>query len=233
MPEQNRGPWGPGMNSFAISNGATLDQHLASGETFGSTFIKDAIARGRGFETAFGDLRQRDTADIDNTGGEQHRVGAAANASVQSKFQTVRGRNAYANNLEQTIRRGKARQSIVNRGDSAIKNQQLKDRMTAMSKTVNRRGQVNQTIENAGRLRSGLDTAVSAANSQVSAAKWGAAGAVVGGAVRGFGDMFGGGGEVPVGQDQGTAAADWYNMQDTGGGFDIGNIGNSGGIMYG
>ena len=226
------------LSSFIESNirgaGNTLDQKLAAGESFGTAFLKDSLAKGRDFESKFEGLRDKQRVDIANTGGEQRRVAAGANSSVQQKFQTVRGRNAWAGNLEQTLRRGKARQGIVNRGDNAIKNQQLKDRLAVTKQSIGRRGQLQQTSADAARLRAGIDVAQQDANSRIGSAYSGAAGAVAGGLVSGFGDkLFGGGGGIDPVTDQGTAAGDWNNSMDTGSGFDFNNINGSGGVLYG
>jgi hypothetical protein len=211
--------------------GSNLDQKLEAGESFGTAFLKDSLARGREFEAQGEGLRTRHLAGVNNLGQEQTRLGAAAGAGAQQKFQTPGGAS-FAKNLEQSVRRGKARQGVINRGDAAIRNQQLKDRLTAARGDISRRGTLQQTAADAARLRSGVDVAQRNANAQIGASRTGALGAVAGGLARGFKDGFSqdNGAQVSVDMDQGTAAAD-FNINNSGD-FDINNIGGSGGTAF-
>ena len=214
-------------------NRGSLEGKLASGESFGTAFLIDSLAKGREFES-FGDaLRVRSQTGIDSIGQEQGRLNRGAASTVQQKFKTPGG-GSFAKNLEQTIRRGKARQGINNRGDASIRNQQLKDRLMMAKSSVVRRGNLQQTSANAAQLRAGGEAATRSANSQVSQAYAGAAGGIVGGAVRGFGEnLFNSSGEISVAMDQGTAGSDFMNGSFESG-FDIDGVGqgNNGGVMY-
>jgi len=195
-----------------------LNRKIAGGERFSSAFLKDSVSRTRQFEAQAEGLRTRGDRDINSTGQEFGRLRAGAGSAVQQRFGAVRGRRGFATNLEQTIRRGKARQGIKSRGEQAVLNQQLKDRLSTARQDIARRGVINQSAANAGRIRSGLDTSLQNSSDRANQAFAGAAGSIAGGLVRGFGDkLFSGGGEVPVETDQGTAAADFFNSS----GFDF------------
>ena len=190
----------------------------------GQINLQTSLASGREFES-FGDgLRAQHVQNINNLSQEQGRLGRGAASAVQQKFRSPGG-GSFAKRLEQNIRRGRARQGIVNRGDPAIRNQQLKDRLQLARSSITRRGTLQQTSENAMRLRSGLNASELRAKDQVGAARAGALGFAVGGAVRGFGgNLFNSDTTVPVATDEGTAAADVFNNSDLTN-FGINNIG--------
>jgi len=183
--------------------GDTLAQKLEAGETFGTAFLKDSIGKGRDFEAMGEGLRTRNIADVDNIGNEQRRLGAQTSSEVQQKFGTPGG-GSFADVLENTIRRGKARSGIATRGDAAIRNQQLKDRLVMARQDISRRGIIQQTAADAARLKSGVDIAQRNANAQIGASLTGAAGAVAGGLARQFSDGFGGQGDAT--QKNGTSS---------------------------
>jgi len=218
-----------------MEEGGKLMGKRAAGEGFGISMLKNSIAKGRGFEAQADALRKRHSTGVDSIGQEQGRLTRGANSSVQQKFKG--GGGSFAKNLEQTVRRGKARQGIVDRGDASIRNQQLKDRLMLAKQSIGRRGTINESMANAGALRSSGDAAQRAAANQSSAAMTGMFGAIAGGAVRGFGgNLFNGsGGDISVDMDSGTAGADFQNMNFDGGGFDFDNIGQGtqGGVMFG
>jgi len=176
-----------------LGAGNILQQKLAAGESFGTAFLKDSISRGKHFEVRGEKLRTKQEAAISNVGGQLNRVRAAANSGVQQKTSAPQGGpRGFSRALEMNLRRGKARQGVENRGEKAILNQQLKDRLQLAKGTLGKRGTMQQSSADAARLRAGGDAAAQRANSQVGAAFAGATGAIIGGALRGFGDSFGG-----------------------------------------
>lgn len=206
--------------SHLLQTSPTPNRHtLPEGESFSSALTKRSIGRTQGFEQITEGLRSRGDQDVNDIGQERRRVGAAAGSAVQQKFGVVRGRRGFARNLEQTIRRGKARQGIKARGDEAVRNQQLKDRLALARQDIARRGVIQGANESAGRLRTGLDRVEVQAQDSVNQAFAGAAGSIAGGLASGFGDrLFNSNTDVvPVGTDRGTAAADAINSS----GFDF------------
>lgn len=214
--------------------GDSLAQKLASKETLGTAFLKDSIGRGRQLEGQFEGLRAEHEADINNTGNERQQLAAGANSAAQQQFRNVSGPRSFAQNLEQTVRRGKARQGIVNRGEKAIQNQQLKDRLQLMRSKVGRRGALQGAASDAASFRAGTDITQQNASARKSAATAGGLGFAVGGLASGFKDKFNFSSKIdPVQADVGTASADFFNRPGFGD-FNIGNVGNStGGLQFG
>lgn len=217
--------------------GDRLQQKLQAKESFGEAFLKDSLGRGREFEDSAESLRARQLAGIDSIGGRQKTLATAASSAVQQGLPAASGGpRGFSKNLNQTLRRGKARQGIINRGDAAIRNQRLKDRLQVAKSSVVRRGQLQQTAADSARLESGLELAQTNANVGVNQAMIGAAGSIAGGITAGFSNN--GGSNTPnggfsQGLSQGTAAADFQIGQGFGD-FDINNIGQGvgGGTVY-
>jgi hypothetical protein len=212
---------------------AGLNARLEQGGNFGSIFLKDSLVdtrRQRGFADQMGAAHARDVA---NVGNELTRLRAGVSSGVAQKFAGAPARG-FAGNLDMAVRRGKARQGILARGDAAVRNQQLKDRLQLAKRSASRHGQIQGALANAANLREGGNAAAKSASDQVNSALTGAIGSIAGGVARGFGDWFGGS-DVTEGMDMGTAAADSLINVDTSS-FDITNIGNglgANGIMYG
>lgn len=166
--------------------------NVANPDRTGAQSVRDSLSRAAPME-AFGErLRAQHAGNVNNLGQEQGRLAAGANAAVQQKFQTPGG-GSFANKLEQNVRRSRARQGILNRGDKAIRNQQLKDRLQLAKSSVARRGIIQNSAANAEKIKTGVAASRQAASDQVGSAIGGAAGFIAGGALRGFGDnLFGG-----------------------------------------
>ena len=154
--------------------------------------IKQSITRGQELEQRGESLRSRFEARVADTGPESQRLRAGANLAVQrdGSANIAGGPQGFSRQLTLASRRGKAREGIKARGDNAIKNQQLKDRLSLARQTTGRRGQLLGAAGQAARLRAGEATAGQRAKDQVSSARFGALGAVAGGALRGFGDKL-------------------------------------------
>jgi len=217
-----------------LGAGDNLQQKLAAGETFGTAFLKDSIAKGRDFEAAGERLRGRHETSVGAIGGRINRIQAGANLAAQRegshKFAGPRG---FARQLEQNIKRGKARQGINERGEKAIRNQQLKDRLTLVRQSAQKRGTLMDTSANAAKLRSAGEAATQSANSQTRAAMTGAVGAIAGGALRGFGDSLFDTGDLSSGIMDQQAEVDSFFGAGAGdvGGLDGFNFDTSGGMV--
>lgn len=192
--------------------------NVANPDRTGEQSVKDSIARGIPMEAGANRLVDQHRGNVNDLTQEQGRLAAGASSAVQQKFGRVGG-GSFAQRLEQNIRRSKARQGINNRGDAAIRNQQLKDRLQMAKSSANRRGIIQNSAANASSIKSGLAASRLSASDQVKSAYGGAAGFITGAAIRGFGDnLFNSDSSVPVETDLGTGAADFTN---SGGGFSI------------
>jgi len=210
--------------------GTTLQQKLKAGEMFGTAMLKDQIARGHPLEARGESLRRRHETNVDAIGGRTRRLQAGANLAAQRegsfKFSGPRG---FSRQLLQAEKRGKARQGIHERGDKAIRNQQLKDRISIARQAINKRGQVMQSAADAAQIRAGGEAAIKSAHAGTQAAYAGAAGAIAGGALRGFGDKLFDTGDLSTGMMDQQAEVDSFFGAGLGdvGGIDV-NLGGSG-----
>lgn len=192
---------------------------------FSTTRLKDSLEQSRPLEEQFEASQARHERNVSSTASLRNRLGAGASSAVAQRFKNVRGRRGFANNLEQTIRRGKARGGIVQRGEKAIANQQLRNRVGIARQKIQRKGVIEGALANSASIRAGVETTRRSANDQTNAAFAGAAGSILGGLASGFGDkLFTGGSEIPVMADIGTAGADLQNINFNTG-FDFDNIG--------
>ena len=172
-----------------LGAGDLLAQKQAAGESFGTAILKDSIGKGREFEARGEALRGRHEQNVGNISGRINRINAGANlASQRAGSAQFSGPRGFSRQLTQATQRGKVRQGINNRGEKAVRNQQLKDRISLARQSITRRGQLQQSSADAARLRSGSDAFARDQNAGVSAAFAGAAGSIAGGALRGFGD---------------------------------------------
>ena len=213
-----------------------LQARLEQGGNFGSIFLKDSLVDTRRMGDFATQMGNRHTRNVANAGNELTRLRGASSSAVAQKFSGGAARG-FAGNLDLAVRRGKARQGILSRGDAAIRNQQLKDRLTLAKQAGNRQGMIQGALSNAARLREGGQAHARQVASNVRDAQTGAIGSIIGGAARGFQDMFSGPSMDPtdVGTDMGTAAADSLINTDLGS-FDISNIGtglSNNGVMVG
>lgn len=160
----------------------------------GEGTLKYGIQLSRGIEARGEKLRETHEANIGSIEGRLNRVRSGANLAAQraGNIRFGGGPRGFRQQLDQAVKRGKARQGIEARGEKAIRNQQLKDRMTLARQSIAKRGQILNASANAARLRAGGEANAADARARVSSAYAGAAGAIAGGALRGFGDrLFG------------------------------------------
>ena len=175
--------------------------------------LRDSLGQSRLLENDLAVSQERFETGVDSTEQERNRLRSGVGSSVQQRFPNVRGRRSFANNLEQTIRRGKARQGILNRGERAISNQQLKDRVSIARQRIQRKGVLEGALANASRLREGVASNAQRAKDQVGSALGGALGSIAGGLASGFGDkLFNSSTEIPIETDQGTSFSDFLNI---------------------
>lgn len=130
-----------------------------------------------------GGLRSRVGASISGAAGREGRaVRQGAGLAVQQQLgdQTT-GAVTQADTLNNALRRSKARVQIGQRGDKAIRNQQLKDRLTQVRSGIARRGQGLRAQVSAENIRAGVNVGVTAAKDFGRSAVAGAAGSIAGG----------------------------------------------------
>jgi hypothetical protein len=128
----------------------------------------------------FRGLAERHEADVQNIRPEQQAIrGAASSAAAQQLRDQGAGTDARST-LAAALRTAKARQGIIQRGDSAIRSQGLKDRLAIVRQNLGRRSSAID-LQGAGeQIVSGIDLSAQRASDQISASRAGAAGAAVG-----------------------------------------------------
>jgi len=214
--------------------GDTLQQKLKAGELFGTAMLKHGIGTGRALEERGNRLRDRHETNVGAIGGRIRRLEAGANLATQragsAKFAGPRG---FARQLDQAAKRGKARTGIEARGEKAVRNQQLKDRLQLAKESIRKRGQIMQSASDAAQIRAGGEASMRASAAQESAALTGALGAVAGGALRGFGDKLFDTGDLSQGMIDQQAEVDSFFGAGPGdvGGLDGFNFDTSGGMF--
>ena len=186
--------------------------------------LEQSMQAGREFEARGNVLRDQHEQNISNIGGQLQQLRASANSAVQSQGSTNfgGGPRGFDRQLTQAVARGKARQGIYNRGDKAIRNQQLKDRMAIARQSTVRRGQLQQFSADTERVRAGADASIQSASDSTRTALTGAAGSIAGGLVRGFGDKIFSTGDLGQGMaDQQFEVDSFFDVTDGGvGGLD-------------
>lgn len=218
------------LESKRLTGPSTLEAKLGSGEMFGSSVLKHNVAQGIPLEADAERLRGRYETQVGSIAGRLRRIQAGANLATQrdgsAKFGA--GPQGFARQITQAERRGKARMGINQRGEKAILNQQLKDRISIARQGLNRRGLIMDSAQNAAQIRAGGQAAINSAHASTQSAYAGAAGAIAGGALRGFGDKLFDTGNLGQGViDQQADVDSFFGMSDFGvdstfgGGFDF------------
>lgn len=155
---------------------------------FAELSLQDAVEGGRPFEDRANVLRDRFEFQTENLDDRYAKMRSASNLAVQSKLSSKqRGPQGFARQLGQAERRGRARQQLHDRGEAALRNQQLKDRMTLIKQTLSKRGMAMDAASNAARIRAGGQEQIASAKAWGDAQVAGAVGAVAGGLARQIG----------------------------------------------
>lgn len=159
------------------------DRGTSTRKTGAPVDLKTAISNLQSERESFGLNRTRTLAALANAGDRgaaDVRRGAALTSARLDKAPAT----SYADAVASAERRSKARQGIVIRGDAAVRNQQLRDRLQIAQGQASRRGALINTLQTAANIKEGVNTGVSDANNRVresQAAMWGSiAGAAAG-----------------------------------------------------
>lgn len=132
-------------------------------------FVKEQVGVISGQRNRFAGLRDQFIGDVQNIGAERQQFGAAANSQ---SFQVLRDQGAgtsFGGTLRRSLKVAKVRQGVMNRGDSAIRNQRLKDRLQLARSGVRRKGAA-LNLQSAGQqIRSGVDVGVGRARDRARA----------------------------------------------------------------
>ncbi len=134
---------------------------------FAKTHLNAMIDRGRADRADMRGLRQRLAASV---GNQERREGRrlAATASSATAQANVRRPTSFAGAIEDATRIARSRDGIMRRGDAAIENQALKDRIAFVQRGVRRRGALQRGLTTAMNIQEGVNVGVSDANQRIS-----------------------------------------------------------------
>lgn len=151
---------------------------------FGASHLRSSLKRTRGQRAQFGRLRERQAANI---GGQSERLRRTLgkSASLQAARAGVSKPTSFAGSIQDATRRAGVRQGIVNRGEKAIANQSLKDRLTFVQSGLRRQGVAQQALSQGANIREGVNIGVTDANNAISASNSALFGGVAG-SIAGF-----------------------------------------------
>lgn len=130
---------------------------LAQGRNAG---VEQQLGPVRELRQQFGGLRDRSIQRLGSTAGDRSRVRGLASAFAGQQPRT--GTTA-ATTLQESLRISKARTGIVNRGEAAVENQNLKDRLTQVRGGLNRRAQLVDAAGQATNIKQGVNIRTDAA----------------------------------------------------------------------
>ena len=170
LPER-QGFFGEKMTNMMARNQVIRD--------FGASHLRSSLARTREQRGQFSKLSTRQAANI---GGQQDRMRrtlgktASLHAARQGGTPT-----SFAGSIQDATRRAGARQGIVNRGEKAIANQSLKDRLSFVRSGMRQQGVAQQALSQGAHIREGVNIGVTDANEAINASNNALLGTAVGG----------------------------------------------------
>lgn len=155
---------------------------VSTGET-ATQSIKDEIGKLQNVRDSLQPARTRHLGGIANA---ENRLRASLGRQATMKVaQADRAMpTSFRGALDQATRRMRARQGIVNRGDAAVRNQSLRDRIAVARQQESRRGSLHNTLQQAVNIREGVNVGLSNANAQIRAARANMWGTIAGSASR-------------------------------------------------
>jgi len=118
------------------------------------------------------------------------RAGANLASQRDGSNQFGGGPRGFARQLSQAEKRGKIRAGINARGDKAVRNQQLKDRLSLMRASIQKRGGIIQDAATRARIKAGGEAAQADIRANLSASRASSIGGLAGSAAGFAKDFF-------------------------------------------
>jgi hypothetical protein len=131
-----------------------------------TTLLNSEISALGGLRGQLQGLQDQFQAGVGNQDARLRRELGANTASALAQQNRAPVRN-MAGQLDATTRHMRARQGIVNRGDAAVRNQSLRDRVAVARGGFQRRGQFQTALQNAANIKEGVNVGVSSANQAI------------------------------------------------------------------
>jgi hypothetical protein len=128
-----------------------------------SNLLRTEIDRLQGVRAQFDPLRAQHASNVSGAFQRERRdlVGGTAQALAR---QDLRVPGSFRGNLASAVQRMRSRQGVVNRGEAAIRNQNLRDRIAIARGDAMRRGRLQESMQRAANIREGVNVGVSNAN---------------------------------------------------------------------
>lgn len=173
-------PFGDPIGLYQTDKEQRLQNKL--GDVFNDEVTRGQITHLRDQADRFGGLRSQAQAGINNAVNRgRAKLGKEAGLAASLKFGDQATGAVNPNDVvTNALRRAKARVGIVNRGDEALRNQQLQDRLKQVKAGISARGRGIQTQTKAQNIMSGVNVAASDAAARGRAATADMAGGIAG-----------------------------------------------------
>lgn len=200
-------------NIFSQAYGVAQQQQGTVGKETAAQSLRQEVGNLQSLRDSLQGARNRHLGNVSNA--ENRLRTGLSNAATMKVAQSDRySPTSFRGALDSATRRMRARQGIVNRGDAAIRNQSLKDRIKVAQGSAVRRGNLQNVLQQGINIREGVNVGVSNANNRIKAARANMFGTLAGSAASIIKNIDWGSGGVSQSMDQGTAAADSLNQGD-------------------
>lgn len=130
--------------------------------------LRTAIGNLQRERNSFAENRRRSLSAL-QTAGERGAAQNRKNASLLAARADAALPTSFSQAMGSAERRAKVRQGIVSRGDEAVRNQQLKDRLKIAQQQATRRGSLINVLQTHENIKEGVNAGVSDANARAQA----------------------------------------------------------------
>lgn len=173
----------PGQRNRVLTNNVPIQGGSAAflpNQTLGSQVGALAVER-----AGLRENRQRSIGAIGNQAARQRAMLTRGASTRVAQDEQRQGRPVnFAGAADQAVRRMRTRQGIVNRGEAAIQNQALKDRLRIVQSGLTQRGSLQNLQQQAINIREGTNVGIQDANNRARVAQANMWGSIVGSAAR-------------------------------------------------
>jgi hypothetical protein len=115
----------------------------------------------------FEGLASRVSGEQENIQAKLNRLGANASSQAAQGTSGARAGNTVGGTADVALRRAKVRQGISNRGQGSVRNQRLKNRLTAVRSSQGRRGAALGLVSQGENIDAGLQDSIASSQQQV------------------------------------------------------------------
>mgnify|MGYP001037906082 CR=1 FL=1 len=142
--------------------------------------LRNALSDTRATGSRFTGQTRQFIANTNSLDAERSELGGNLSQQTAQALSGPQGGNNFASTLGQNTRVGKVRQNLRNRGDAAMKNQQLKDRLSVAKLGMRKRERGLSALSSAAGIREGVNQADMQARSSIRSSRAGLFGTLAG-----------------------------------------------------